>query len=118
MTTIEFKDVNFGYSEDRLVLRDINLTISEPGLYCIIGPNGVGKSTIAKCISRIIEPVSGTILLDGKDLKEYTLKDVAKQVAFVPAHQADVFSMSVVDTILVGRYNHNRWGSHKNDMKN
>jgi iron complex transport system ATP-binding protein len=117
MTVIEFKNVNFGYTEDRIVLHDVNLVMDKPGLYCILGPNGVGKSTIVKCINKINEPLSGDVFLDGENLKDMELKEISQKVTFVPAHQTDAFSMSVLDTILVGRYNKSKWGSKKSDIK-
>ena len=117
MTVIEFKNVNFGYTESRIVLHDVNLVMDKPGLYCILGPNGVGKSTIVKCINKINEPLSGDVFLDGQNLKDMELKDISQKVTFVPAHQTDAFSMSVLDTILVGRYNKSKWGSKQNDIK-
>jgi len=117
MTTIEFKNVNFGYSEGHIVLHDVNLVMDKPGLYCILGPNGVGKSTIVKCINKINEPLSGDVYLDGENLKDMELKDISKKVTFVPAHQTDAFSMSVLDTILIGRYNKSKWGSQRQDLK-
>jgi iron complex transport system ATP-binding protein len=117
MTVIEFKNVNFGYTEDRIVLHDVNLVMDKPGLYCILGPNGVGKSTIVKCINKINVPLSGDVILDGENLKDMELKEISKKVTFVPAHQMDAFSMSVLDTILVGRYNKSKWGNPKEDIK-
>ena len=117
MTVLELKDVDFGYDEGHIVLHDINLTISEPGLYCIIGPNGVGKSTMAKCVSKIVNPLSGEVLINGKNISHMTHKEVSQVVGYVPAFSQDVFSMSVVDTIMVGRHNHRRWGSREKDLE-
>ena len=117
MTVIEFKNVDFGYTEERIVLHDVSLVMDKPGLYCILGPNGVGKSTIVKCINKINEPLKGDVFLDGENLKDMELKDISQKVTFVPAHQTDAFSMSVLDTIMVGRYNKSKWGSKKADIK-
>lgn len=117
MTTLEIKGVDFGYDEDHIVLHNINLDIREPGLYCIIGPNGVGKSTLAKCVSKIVNPLSGEVLINGKNIKEMTHREVSEVVGYVPAFSQDVFSMSVVDTIMIGRHNHKRWGSRKKDLE-
>jgi iron complex transport system ATP-binding protein len=117
MTEVVIKDVDFGYSEDHIVLHDINLVIDEPGLYCIIGPNGVGKSTMVKCVSKIVTPLKGQVLLDGEDVAKMKHKDVAKKVGFVPAFSQDAFSMSVINTILIGRYNHQKWGSREKDLE-
>jgi iron complex transport system ATP-binding protein len=117
MVDIEIHDVDFGYDESHIVLHNINLEIHEPGLYCIIGPNGVGKSTMVKCVSKIISPLKGQVILDGQDVAEMTHKDVAFKVGFVPAFSQDAFSMSVINTILVGRYNHQKWGSRQKDLE-
>lgn len=117
MVKIDINGVDFGYDEEHIVLHDINLTIEDPGLYCIIGPNGVGKSTMVKCVSKIIRPLRGQVLIDGRDIEEMTHKEVAQVVGYVPAFSQDVFSMSVVDTIMLGRYNHRHWGSYEKDME-
>ena len=117
MTTIEFKNVSFGYKHDSLVLRNVNLTIDKPGYYCIIGPNGVGKSTIVKLISKINNVTSGEVLLNGINVKTMRFSDIAKIVGYVPAFSNDLFSMDVIDTIMVGRYNHNKAGSDEINLK-
>ena len=117
MTTIEFKDVSFGYKHDSLVLRDVNLTIDKPGYYCIIGPNGVGKSTIVKLISKVNTVTSGEVLINGIDVKTMRYSDIAKVVSYVPAFANDLFSMNVIDTIMVGRYNHSKTGNEETNLK-
>lgn len=117
MTTLEIKDVDFGYDEGHIVLHNINLNITESGLYCVIGPNGVGKSTLAKCVSKIVNPLTGEVLINGRNIKEMTHREVSEVVGYVPAFSQDVFSMSVVDTIMIGRHNHRRWGSRKKDLE-
>ena len=117
MSSIEISDLTFRYKDQEPTLRDVSLTINEPGLYCILGPNGVGKSTLVKCICKILTPQEGTILINGQDTRHMTYKDVSKIVSFVPAFSQDVFSMSVIDTILVGRYNKKSWGSSEKDLR-
>ena len=117
MTTIELDNVTFGYNPDRPIIKNISLTIDKPGLYCIIGPNGVGKSTLIKCINKILIPTSGKVTIDGKDILSMTHKEVANEIGYVPVTSNDTFAMSVLDTILIGRYNHRKWGSASEDME-
>lgn len=117
MTKVELKNVSFGYTPDHLIIQDINLTIEEPGLYCIIGPNGVGKSTLVKCVNKILTPTSGNVYIDDEDVLEMHRKDIANYIGYVPVSTNETFAMSVLDTILVGRYNHRTWGSEHRDLE-
>ncbi len=104
---IVMKDVCFGYDENCQVITNINLTLNEPGLYCIIGPNGVGKSTLIKCMCKIQDITSGEVTINGRSIKEMRHKDIADYIGYVPVSTGDVFSMSVLETILVGCQNRN-----------
>ncbi|BFZ54826.1 hypothetical protein PYCC9005_001863 [Savitreella phatthalungensis] len=82
---IEFKDVHFRYPTrpDVPVLRGLNLTV-EPGQYvALVGPSGCGKSTTIGLIERFYDPLSGTVLADGRDLAEFNLKEMRKSIALV-----------------------------------
>ena len=98
------------------VLEDVTLDISGPQLVSIIGPNGVGKSTLIHCIDRILSPTEGTILLDGRDVGTINMKELAKEIGYVPYAAHDAFPLSVVDTVLTGRHPHSRWKSLDHDL--
>ena len=102
---ITLDNVNFSY-DDSPVLHNISLTLNEPGLVCIIGPNGVGKSTLIKCINKILHPDSGQIFLNNKNINDMSFKEISKIMGYVPAAANDMFSMTVIDSILIGRYPH------------
>ena len=114
--TIEVRDLRFSYRGSAPTLNGIDLIIDKPGLYCIVGPNGVGKSTLVKCICKIHDFTDGDILIDGRSVKDMHHKDVAKVIGYVPAFTGDVFSMTVVDALMVGCYNRRRWNSEESDL--
>lgn len=113
---ILIEGLSFRYTSERDVLTNINITIDRPGLYCILGPNGVGKSTLVRCMNRLLQPTSGRILVDGRDIREYTIREISDVIGYVPISTANVFSMTVLDTILIGRHNKHRWKTTDEDM--
>lgn len=116
MTEIVIDCLDYAYDKDTLVLKGINLSMRNPQLISIIGPNGVGKSTLIHCIDRILSPTHGTVMVDEKNVTEYPAKDLAKKIGYVPYSAGDSFPMTVVDTILMGRNPHHKWKSLHEDM--
>jgi len=107
--------IEFGYSSTP-VLKDITLDANGPQLLSIIGPNGVGKSTLIHCINRILSPNKGTVMIDGDMVNDISLKDLAKRVGYVPYSANDTFPLSVVDTVLMGRHPHATYKSLDKDL--
>ncbi len=113
---IDIEDLHFSYGDTK-VLHGIDLCLDGPGLVCIIGPNGVGKSTLVKCINKLLKPTSGKVMINGEDTSKMSLKDVSELVGYVPVSSEDCFSMPVVDAILVGRSNRKKWRTNDEDLK-
>ena len=81
---VEFQNVSFAYpGSDRLVLRNINFHIAPSEKVALIGENGAGKTTLVKLLSRLYDPSSGRILLDGVDLREFDLADLRQQIGVI-----------------------------------
>lgn len=116
MVSIELSDLSFAYDHSRPVISGINIKIDKPGLYCILGPNGVGKSTLIKCINKINKPTSGTVKLNGRDINEMSSKEISKIIGYVPVSGNDMFSMPVMDAILIGRYTQQKWKTTTDDL--
>ena len=80
---IDIENMDAGYG-DKKILHDINLHLEGPGLTCIIGPNGVGKSTLIKCMNKLLTPTSGTVKINDKDVNEMNLKEIDQIISYVP----------------------------------
>jgi iron complex transport system ATP-binding protein len=101
---IELKNVIAGYGK-HFRLKDISLSIKEHGITGIIGPNGSGKTTFLKAVSRYLRPESGTVLLNGRDIWETPIKDFAQRLAVV-SQQTDLEAIPVYDYVMMGRIPH------------
>ncbi|MDO5853421.1 MAG: ABC transporter ATP-binding protein [Thermoplasmata archaeon] len=98
---VENLRMDFG---DFRALDDVSFSMGKGRLVGLIGPNGCGKSTMMKCICRINEMTSGTVLVDGQDVSSLKPSEVAKLVATVPAEAGQTFGMTVMDMVMLGRY--------------
>ena len=99
---ITFKDVTFSYIEDEVVLRDINLEIPAHQVVALVGPTGVGKSTLVSLIPRFYDVGSGVITLDGQDTRTIKLDNLRQQISIV-LQDVYLFYGTVRDNILFGR---------------
>lgn len=112
---IKIDGMEFGYSSVP-VLKDIVLDLEGPQFVTIIGPNGVGKSTLIHCMNKVLKPSKGTVLVNDQDVSGMKLKDIAKIIGYVPYTSSDTFPLSVVDTVLMGRSPHTGWKPKEADL--
>jgi ATP-binding cassette subfamily B multidrug efflux pump len=99
---VEFRDVSFGYRPDVPVLQGINFRAAPGSVTAIVGRTGAGKTTIVNLLSRFYEVTSGSILIDGRDIREYT-RESLRRVFGVVLQEVWLFAGSVRDNILYGR---------------
>ncbi|MDD3840665.1 MAG: ABC transporter ATP-binding protein [Clostridia bacterium] len=99
---VEIKDISYSYQR-HLVLKEVNIDFPKGKFISILGPNGSGKTTLLKNISGALRPDYGTINIDKRNLNEYSKKELAKKVAFVPQNTSINFDFSVYDMVLMGR---------------
>ncbi|MBU0567063.1 ABC transporter ATP-binding protein/permease [bacterium] len=99
---IEFKEVCFAYNEEKEVLTNINLKIASGEALAIVGPSGVGKTTLVNLIPRLYDPTKGEILIDGQEIKNVRLKSLRSQMSMV-AQEPGLFSGTVKENIAYGK---------------
>ena len=99
-TAIELKNVSFGYDE-HLILQNINLTIKKGQTVALVGSSGAGKSTLADLIPRFIDAGEGEVLIDGVNIKDYSLHSVRSQMGIV-TQEAILFNDSIANNIALG----------------
>lgn len=92
----------------REILHGIDLTAHTGQFVGLIGPNGSGKSTLLKCVYRTLAPTGGAVLLDGRPLQDYTLRQSAQKIGVVAQHNAYAFDFTVEELVLMGRAPHQK----------
>lgn len=101
---IEFKNVNFGYGNENLVLKDISFKTRPGEIIALVGPTGSGKTTIASLINRFYDVTDGQILIDERDIREYEFKNLRRKIGVV-LQDTFLFSGSVRDNIAYSKPN-------------
>jgi subfamily B ATP-binding cassette protein MsbA len=99
---IEFDHVSFSYDDKTPVLKDVSFETQTGQVAAIVGPSGVGKTTIISLIPRLYDPQSGTIKIDGVDIRRFKLKSLREQISFV-LQETLLFRTSVWENIAYGK---------------
>ena len=113
--TLETKGLVFGYGE-RKVLDGFSFKAEGNKVISILGPNGVGKTTLLKCICGFIKPQSGSVEVNGKNVRDLSSKELAKYIGYVP-QKCPVPRTTVFDTVLIGRRPYIEWGVTNRDTE-
>jgi len=95
------EDLNFFY-RNREVLNDIAFSIGKSEIVAILGPNGVGKTTLLKCLNRILMPREGVVYLDGQDIFRLNGNEIARSIGYVP-QRVETGKLTAFDAVLLGR---------------
>jgi len=107
--------LGFSYNGRRL-LDGIGFSVHRGEMLVVVGINGVGKTTLLKCLCGILTPDRGNILLEGKQISRMSRIEVARRIGYVPQRYSDT-DMSVFDAVLLGRKPHIGWAIAEKDLK-
>lgn len=99
--SIEVKNLYFSYGKTK-VIEDVSFEAREGELLVILGPNGVGKSTLFQCILGLHSGYQGTITVNGDDVRSLGIRELARRIAYIPQTHSPVFNYTVFDIILMG----------------
>lgn len=91
-----------GYHAHRPVVGPLSFHVERGKIACILGPNGVGKSTLFKTILGLLRPLSGEVIIEGRKLSDYSVKEFARTVAYVPQGHVPPFPYAVRDVVVMG----------------
>ena len=98
---IEVKNLSFSYGRNE-ILHDISFSAREGEFVSILGPNGVGKSTLFRCMLSLLKNYRGDVTVNGRSMKELSIKERASYIAYIPQSSSPAFNYSVMDMVLMG----------------
>ncbi|MGI5840361.1 MAG: ABC transporter ATP-binding protein [bacterium] len=99
---IDVEQVSYAYSGCAELFTDVSLRINTGQVICILGPNGIGKTTLLNCIANLAVPTAGRILVDGRDMRKMSPQEIAKVISFVPQTIIPSFDYKVLDYVVTG----------------
>lgn len=103
----KIENMYFNYdSENTNIFNGLSMDIGKNSIIAVLGPNGSGKSTLIRLLCKILKPSKGRILLYGRDILQYTFRELSRLIAYIPQNFLINFNYSVYDIIETGRYPH------------
>ena len=111
---LKVRGIGFSYNSHP-VLEDVTLDVGAHDILAILGPNGVGKTTLLRCLNAILRPGTGSVLIEGDDLLLLDRPAISRRIAYVP-QRSESGRMSVFDAVLLGRKPHIRWDITNRDV--
>ncbi len=99
---LEARGISFAYEGGPLLFEDISFSVEKGEIVCILGPNGVGKTTLLNCLANLAVPTGGKVLLEGNAMREMPLREIAARVAYVPQFIIPSFAYEVLSYVVTG----------------
>ncbi|MBR5559911.1 MAG: ABC transporter ATP-binding protein [Clostridia bacterium] len=99
--SMKVENLSFAYG-DHAVLHEVSFSVEYGEFLSVLGPNGVGKSTLFRCMLGLLAPSSGLVQVDGRSVADLSARDLAHTIAYIPQSHNPVFNFSVYDMVLMG----------------
>lgn len=100
---LSLKELQFAYQPGVTVLRGVSFDVQAGSVSAILGPNGAGKTTLLRLVLGLLRPGSGSIILNGLPIREYTRREISRWIALVPQRESVLFDYSVLEFVTLGR---------------
>lgn len=100
---ISLSHLSVGYTASQALVSDVNVELQSGQLHCLIGRNGIGKSTLLKTLTGFLPKLSGDLLLDGQGIESFTQQALARKISIVLTQKPDVLNLTVAEVIGLGR---------------
>jgi len=112
---LSVSDLSFCYN-GRTVLDSVSFSLAQGELLAILGPNGVGKTTLLRCMNGMLRPKAGTVMVEGADVFRMSCGDIARRLGYV-AQRSEAGRMTAFDAVLLGRKPHMGWRATEHDLR-
>lgn len=112
---LSVEGLSFGYGDLR-VLRDVSFDVRTHEVVAVMGPNGSGKTTLLRCMNGLLTPDGGRIRLLGRDMEDYSRREVARRMSYV-AQRSEPGRVTAFDAVLLGRKPHIGWKVGRRDLE-
>ncbi|MGM0771717.1 MAG: ABC transporter ATP-binding protein [Halobacteriota archaeon] len=103
---LRVENASYSYDGKNNVFENISFSLKKGETLCILGPNGIGKSTLIKCLSNVLNLSNGNAYIQDRDVSSMSRTEIAKKVGYVPQSDHSVFPFSVLDFVMLGRAPH------------
>ncbi|MCM0757819.1 ABC transporter ATP-binding protein [Sporomusa sphaeroides DSM 2875] len=100
---LEVRNLTFSYDGSRKIFEDISFQYHSPQVFCILGPNGTGKSTLLRCMISELKAQSGSVFINDAQAGAYNARELARIIAYIPQNHYPAFPFPVLDIVMMGR---------------